>query len=572
VRIIPDKTIGWTVSFADNGTGSATLHYQEKIDSTTKVELVDTENTLYFTGFVTIVTRTEVGTGYQMELVDPLSGGFMSEVSFTGAPTGFPATGTQEEINDWCAAHDVEYYYTGNGTYAVEASGSESIADDVIGQRVVREGITRGGYYNRIVVTGSAEKEVPAEEETVSISEGGVSVTETFQGDRMISRATDDGESTSDETWDWDDGTNVCMEYTNTETYPSKFGVGSGIDYKNRLETRRTVESVNADISAYRILQEVKRYEYGAKITGPSTWEPSEFLARTEDTEIIRNTDGSGTKTVVIEEIARNEYEPAVDFYEMLPLSKEKTIYRRKRGRPYSFTQTWGRRSTLNNDTGDLVFSLEPTEASYGAEEPEQPEMEEAINILSAEVEYIEEFDQDVGTYERTESLPEEPVPDSIETEEALYNWLYERARNLAQSKKRQSILIDEQSLRLTLTASFKLGQSVNGFKTTSIQHTFNVNAAQTTITGTRPSSQSVPLRGQINAAAMLVGTMRKLDRNQDNVRGGEILKPISSHRALANVNGKTYKVDNPVGGYLYAGDSVPMYRATGGTTLGRMN
>jgi membrane protein implicated in regulation of membrane protease activity len=65
---------------------------------------------------------------------------------------------------------------------------------------------------------------------------------------------------------------------------------------------------------------------------------------------------------------------------------------------------------------------------------------------------------------------------------------------------------------------------------------------------------------------------MRKLDEGQDNVRRAVVQKPISSSRAVAKIGGKIYKIDNPNMGYLNAGDSVPVYRATGAAKLGRID
>jgi hypothetical protein len=600
MRIDPDKTIGWTVNFSEDGTAGATLHYHDKIDSTTEVEIVDASGTLYFIGFVAIVTRTEIGVGYEMELVDPLSGGFMSQVSFTNAPAGFPANGTREEINDWCESHDAKYHYTNTGTYKVGGSGTSAIQDSAITQRTVREGVTRGGYYNRIVVTGGAEKEIPADQETVTISQDNISITEVFQGDRMISRDVKGDEIDSRETWTWaNDDSNVCTRYWKLEKAKSSFGVGSGIDYMDEVETERVVDQYDSDISEYQISETVTGREYGSVITGAQTWRAALIKAREQTTKITRYTDGNGEKEVNVSEIARNDFNatmkiphygenddgsinwndveswedvsvPIFGFYTMIPRSRELTTYRRKNDRPYSFTQTWGVKVRLTG--ADPDYWLAPSGSFYGTEDPEQPEMEEAIKILSAEVEYIEEFDQEIGTYERTEALPEEPVPGGIETDDALYDWLYQRAQNLAQSKKRQSALIDEQTLQITLTPSVEIGQSANGFETISVQHTLDSGSAQTVVTGMRPSTRNVPKRGQINVASMLIGTMRKLDRNQDNIRSGQVQKPISSNRALAVINGETYKIDNPQGGYLYAGDSVPVYRPTGRTTLGRMD
>jgi hypothetical protein len=415
----------------------------------------------------------------------------------------------------------------------------------------------------------------------------------------MISRSIKGDDIDTEETWTWaNDGSNICTRYKRLEKSRSSFGVGSGNDYMDETETERIVDRYDENISEYRISETTTGREWGSVITGAQTWHAALIKASERTTVITRQANGGGEKEVSVSEIARNEFNasqkvphygenddgsvnwddvesweevtvPLFGFYTMIPRSRELTTYRRKNGRPYSFTQTWGVKVRLTG--ADPDYWLVPNETSYGNEEPEQPEMEEAITILSAEVEYVEEFDQDIGTYERMESLPEEPVPGSIDTNEALYNWLYERARNLAQSKKRQSALIDEQTLQVRLSSSVGVGQSVNGFETASIQHTLDWTTAQTVITGTRPSAQNVPKKGQANAASLLIGTMRKLDRNQDNVRSGQIQKPISSNRALADIDGKTYKIDNPHGGYLYAGDSVPVYRPTGGTTLGRM-
>lgn len=406
----------------------------------------------------------------------------------------------------------------------------------------------------------------------------------------MLSRTISGPDIDTEETWAWNES-NVCVSHTALDKTPAPAQFGEGA--MNETKTAITVSNIGGDISEYHIHKTIEYKEYGIGIKGVIPNQQTvigKYTTRTEETNIQRNADGSGEKETIVEEAARNRYYavmtlpvyddsnnitgskeiqiPYFDFYKRLPESKERTVYRRKDGRPYSVTQTW---KAKMNVTGleDAYISLVPDTVSYGTEEPEQPEMEEAVETISAEVEYIIEFDQDIGTYERSETLPDIPIPEVVLNSKQLYDWLWNRAKKYANRKRRQFMLLDEMTIRGRLRDDIEIGWKVGEFTVTGVRHSVSADTVETAITGVRPSVQTVPLRRSANAMSMLIKTAREMDKAQDNIRQAQVVRPVSSRRALANIGGKNYVVANPKGGPLFAGDKISVYRETGSAKEG---
>jgi len=585
MRIELSKTIRWYATFNDDGSATATLVYADFIPASRWVELVDHDNNIIFMGLVSLITLVEVGVGFQIDLEDPLSAGALDGIVWQGMPQDFPEGSTKREIDAWSLAHGVRYHYTSGGVYVNSASSSGGAAHtvhdfEVLG-RVTRFGVNRDGYFNRIVVTGRAAKDIFAEPETVTLSYEGITVTETRQGNRLIARHVVEGDSESNETWQWDTR-NVCTRYTNEETFPSRYKHWIGT-FRDRTRTLRTAIVNDDDISEYTIHQEVIQEAWRPVVTGTQSYIDALEPVREEVTDITRSADGSGTKSVHVREIARNRYTgtmtrtidgeevtitfPLFPFYEMLDYSGERTIYRRVNDRPYSFTMKSEARLMALSDT-ETGVGLSRAGSAFGYSEPEQPEMEEAIQTISAEVEHYEEWNQNIGVFERRESLPHIDIPEWIGTNEALHSWLHQRAVQFARSLRARNDFRDE--IVLTLPWSYRsreIAERVwnNGtWEVSAMQYTYDRNTMQVVITGARPSTQTLPRRSQLSPAAMLIGTMRKLDENQDNIQSGRVIRPISSSKALVESGGRRYEVANPVRGPLWAGDGITLYRTTG--------
>jgi hypothetical protein len=549
---------------------------------------------VFFIGYVTLITRSDLGAGYRMDLIDPLSGGLYNEVVFDDLPDGFPSGfADKAEVDDWCAAYNRQYHYTKDGHYTFNTS-QFTLSDDMISDRTIREGVNYDGYYNRIVVTGSAEKELPGVAETVTFSASGVSITETFQGDRMLYRKSNGSGWSKTETWTWDEVSNICLKYTSEERELIEEKFQQGGNRYNETETVKTVPYFNSDISAYRIYQveTTKNWAWEMNLAG-TDYELRLLTVAKKTTDIERYADGSGTMTVDNKAAARGKYYatvigpssqpynftfPAFGENELVQDTREKTVYRRKGNRTYSLTSRY--RPYLQVLTPPNIFDPEAFEARIvlvrdggetGNEEPELPEMEEGIKIISAEVEYAEQWDAHLGVYERQETLPDIPIPNNIVTQEALYNWLYRRAIDYAGFKKKSSMLIDEMTVETSLTSRIEVGQNLNGYTVTSVSHSLSASLMRTTAVATKPSAQIVPRKSQISTGALIVAAMKNLDAEHDNVRVGTVIKPVSAVRVLVNVNGKTYKVDNPNSGLVYAGDAIAVLRATGGSAAGRV-
>jgi hypothetical protein len=405
----------------------------------------------------------------------------------------------------------------------------------------------------------------------------------------MLSRDSDGSGWSNSESWEWDDASNVCLRYEGTEKEeaPPQFQQ-DGTKY-NEVEIVRTVPYFNADISEYRIHQVETTKEWSWEINAAGTaYEPQLITVAREITDIERFADGSGTKTVDNEEAAKGKYwvkfqapaasvdpdiqEQIFAYNELVQDTREKTIYRKRGNRTYALTNRYRpylRVLSIYPLMGTIALVKDGGE--FSNEEPELPEMEEAIKTISAEVEYAEAWDTELGVYERQETLPDIPIPKEILTDEALYNWLYQRAIDYAKFKKKSSMLIDEMTIRTSLNHNVDVRQSINGFTVTSVQHSLSSSTAGTTIVGTKPSAQTVPRKSQIGTGALIVSTMKRFDSEQDNVRAGTVIKPVSSVRAMVMVNGKTYIVDNPNSGMVHAGDSIAVLRATGKGVSGRV-
>ncbi|MDR1510752.1 MAG: hypothetical protein LBS53_14090 [Synergistaceae bacterium] len=620
-----NKTIEWDAGYNEDGSATGTLLYENPINTAEQVVLLDMTGGVFFVGYVTLVTRSDLGAGYQMELVDPLSGGLYSEVVFDEFPEGFPESFKDKaEVDAWCETHNLQYHYVKDGYYTFQTPAA-AIPDHLIASRTVREGVNYDGYFNRIVVTGSAEKEIPAEIEEIETNANGVHAIERFQGDRMLYRHSSGDGWYETENWTWDDPTNVCVRYERDEgsLAPPAFRM-DGVDRYNVTETVRTVPSFNEDMSEYRIHETSKTLEYAWAefdenlAIGPIPPELTAELitAAKETVDIERLADGSGTKTINKEAAARGKYfvglnlvislerrpvydsEGEITGYETVPLdnhrlekmtfpafgynelvqdTREKTAYRRGGDRAYSFTSRY--RPFLQVLTVPTPFDQDVNAkivlisdgGEYGSDEPELPEMEEAVGIISAEVEYAEDGDTHLGVYERHETLPDIPIPDGIMTSEDLYDWLYERATQYAAFKKKNSMLIDEMTIETTLNADIEVGCALDAYTVISVRHSLGESSARTTIVATKPSAQTVPRRGQITTGALIMAAMKKNGAEHDNIGMGVVVKPVSSRSAIADINGATYKVSNPNGGPLFAGDRIPVYRATGRSMSGRM-
>jgi len=219
-----------------------------------------------------------------------------------------------------------------------------------------------------------------------------------------------------------------------------------------------------------------------------------------------------------------------------------------------------------NTELGVRLFR---TGSTFGYDEPQQPEMEEAIRTISAEVEYYEEWDQNIGVFERKESLPRIDIPEHITTDEALHNWLHQRVVQYARSLRARNEFRDELVLILpweysTYEINRRFTASGDTWQVSTMQCIFDRSTVQVIITGTRPSTQTLPRRSRQNSAQMLIGTMRRLDENQDNIQNGRIIRPVSSSKALVESGGRVFEVSNPIRGPLWAGDRTTIYRTTG--------
>lgn len=584
-----------SVSYADDGSATGTFDHPQRF---ALKEQIDLQSDYFFPGtfyigYVAYVTKDQTKATYTMHLSDPLSLGLTGAayVKFVGAlPSDFPKNGTQEEIRAWCEEndrtlayrHDGFYYFVGNGTDISIPAYTDQRKSDVI-----TDPVSRAGFYNRVVVRGDAEKEIPAPVETVpTITVDGLSITETFQGDRMLARHTIAETLEETETWEWDDNTNICTRYRKVALVPS----ARAPDSQDRTTTTITVPQYSPDIAVYNIHKEIIGEEWGQRITGPQSTVWQLYTTLKEETEIIRNRDGSGQYIVIREEAARNKYNatyafedengntqtvtsPLFDYFKLLPASAEDTRYRRKFGRPYSFTRNFEGKLVSGMIVGgavsDSVVVFQSVGSSAGFDEPEQPEMAEATILLRADnVEYVAEGDMSAGVWERSVSLPYEEPPDSIETDDDLYNWVYRRARNYAtRMLSKGSALLEQRDIQINFYAFVDIGDRFDDYKISSITHSINTNSYTTSLTGYKTSAADAPPRTKETAGSAIINRAAAMDRNQDNIRTGVVEKPVSRTRALVNINNKRYKVDNANGGYLNAGDSTPVYRPTGATS-----
>lgn len=608
-----EKIVSFNCTRGLQGSGTGSLHYADVIGVQTEVVVYDVNQVSVpiFTGYVTGVSRTETGVGFSMELSDPLSVGMIDKVIwYQEPPSGFPKNGTKQEMIAWCEESGDDFYYRADGSYAFLPSGGSliTIEDNQAIGKTMRYGISPSGYYNRVVVNGSAEKEVAAEIQTISKTIAGVRFEETFQGNRPLSRTITAADRVTEETWDWDEN-NVCTRHYNLEQYPAPPQFGGNA--KNQTETEDVVESYNADMSSYRIRQSIISQEWGVGITGPQTTENMRYTGAVEETLIVRNSDGTGSRETLRREIARNKYNstrmvpvyernaitgdwekvgeesvttPLYDYYQLLPVSKEQVIYWSRDGRSYSVTRTWSGQLNISGSNHSIVLS--PSETTYGFDAPEQPEMEEAVVTINASVSYSKEIHPEYGIVERQIMLPNEKIPDRITTSSDLEAWLLLRAQRFATRQLGKSTgLVDECDVTLLLsrasgTTGGRLGRDIDIGRscylkmdgTTSysyievyqVSHNMSASETRSVISGRRPSNSSVPRKPRQTFGGLSVAVMQALDKGQDNVRNASVVKPISSDKTLVRMGNGFYKIGNPKRGALNAGEDIQVYRATG--------
>lgn len=589
-----DLILGFNCAFGEFGVATATLQYMEAIAKGERVQVQykDSYMNMVFTGYVVDVTLTENGTGYEITLADPLTAEMPT--TFPYPPTGFPRDGTAEEIVSWCEENGYKFYYTSYGEYIFYTrTTGVTIPNREITSRVTRYGVNDGGFCNRVVVSGSAEKEIVAPIEMVELNIGGVRIREKFQGDRMLSRMVWMEDSEQEESWSWNQD-NICTEYRSLSKYPAPPQYGGAM---NQSETIYNVVSYNENLSAYRIEQTTTERGWGVAITGAQTTQNKLYSLRTEKTVIIRNADGTGEKNVVVEEIAANKYNstrlipvvdpetgeqtgqeavttPLFDYYRLLPASREYTIYRRKKGRPYSITRSYEGKLSPG---ATYSVTLVPTGSTHGTDDPELPMQEEALTTISANVEHVLDADTSYGVSERQFTLPDEVPPESIQTQAALQRWLERRAEEYAKAKLEKARLLDERTWTVPIVSTaaiqwFPLGYLADsGYEVFERSITMNPSEYTLVVRGRKASTAALPRRSKSTFGGMAVQIMRRLDRRQDNVRQADVIKPVSSRRVLASIGGKVYKTENPNGGSLFAGDSTLAYRSTGSTTTGEM-
>jgi hypothetical protein len=572
-------------------------------------------------GVLNGLSRTENAIGYEIQLVDPLSSGFDTSgggsVSFYGSlPPDFP-TGSatdprsRERVAEICEAYGKKFYYRASGGYEVCGENDNpaitlNVEDIINGTLKYRYGILNGDFANRIVVNGNAEITIVPQLETSTTTISGVTFRESFLGDRPISRVIESPDINSTETWQWNDATNVCTRHELTETYPA--GERFGAAAKNKTTSVTTVAIHDAaTLSAYTITQVDEHQEYGLDITGPQTAGYRLFTTQRATTEIHRENDGSGYKQVDVLETASNKYSGSMsrkmdvedkdeqgnvtgshkeyfviqvgyfDFDELLPASRERTTYQKKNDRSYSVTQRW--KPYLSASYLDplsplggwlsVAINLVPNGTTYGTDEPEQPEMAERTRTISSTVQIIWEDAssiQQIGLFEKSYSLPVINVPSSVKTKEALDSWLVQRANEyLDRKKKKRAFLQDEVSATVILNNSILVGMSWDGYVINSVTHTWNQTTAETSFTGLKPSSQTIPLKTRQSFVGEMVGIMDGIGQRYDNIKDGSVVKPLSNTHALVLVDGKEYRVGNLGHGALFNSQYVPVYRASGG-------
>jgi hypothetical protein len=516
--------------------------------------------------------------------------------------------------------------YPDSGSQNVTNQGTYTYTDGVI-SFIERYPVTSEVYYNCLTVNASATHSVQLPRQRVTINDNDTTIQQDFQGDRIIQTevtVTGDNPSHTIETRDWDNDTNICMHYRKVERKLSGYGRGSGTVYMDETITNRDVSDVNDVISSYTIHENTVVKQWGAIITGLQSFVPRLMTVATTETTIHRDADGEGYLQTDEMEIARtqntgvmysNEWQwdgtandyvettnsiavnlPAEDYYKLIPKSRRYVTYRRRNGRAFSFEQTWKAYSFVNLvvgggaiTAGERQYILVPDTSAYGFDEVELPEMEEAIDSFSADATYTLDWSGDNPKIEKTITLQNIKINGSGITSQAeLQDYLEGKCQSYANKMRVISQNNNENPYRYELSMSVVgaswlpeitkavstsgtmgtyqggEGAGVQSYAVTYTAKQVGLNLEITTLSG----GSSTFGGGHVDAASglgsALVEKMKKLDKLQDNVQIAQVVKPVSSRRFLANVDGKEQHIENINSGPVFNGDSVQAFRSTG--------